>query len=74
MLSFLVKLLHVIVTDVVIVNLEKQTGFLGFFLIKCGWKPLLTPLRTEVNEMLSHGSILEVKALRGFLHSQGVVV
>lgn len=29
-----------------------------------------TPVRTEVNELLSHGSILEVKALWGFLHSK----
>jgi len=73
-LSFLIKFLNVLVTGVAVMNIEKQTGFLRqffiFFVTKRGWKPVLTAVSTEVNEVLSYGSILEVKALRGFLHSK----
>lgn len=38
--------------------------------MKQRWKPLLTRAKTEVHETVSHDSILEVKALKGFIHSK----
>lgn len=65
MLSFLIKLFHVIITDVV-----NSEPFCDNFFIKHSLKHLLTPVRTEENAMLSQGSVLELRqALRGFHHS-----
>lgn len=50
MLSFFIKFLHVIVTNAVIVNLEKHVIFLGRLFIKQA--DVLIPIRTEVNEMV----------------------
>lgn len=60
-MSFFVKFLHVIVTNVVIVNLEKQAIFLGPRFIKKA--DVLIPVRTEMNEMVVFWSFKGIPSL-----------
>lgn len=53
MVLLLVKLLRVVVTDVIIMNLEaNRLSQTIFFIIKHGWKLVLSLLRTEVNKVV----------------------
>lgn len=61
-LSFFVKFLHVIVTNVVIVNLEKQAVFLAPLFIKQA--DVLIPVRTEVNEVVVFWSFKGIPSLQ----------